>query len=179
MTNDGRWVFTWDAENRLIELESLASDPAGSKRKVIWEFDGKGRRVRQTTYDGSGGSYVVTEDLKFLSDGWRHVAELNATNNNLIRSYVWGLDLSGSMGGAGGVGGLLMLNSVANGVHCYAYDGNGNTTMLVKASDGAVSANYDYEAFGRTIRSDRTDGQRESVPVFDEAHRQQDGLRAL
>ncbi len=133
-------------------MESLSGTPTNSWRKVVWEFDGKGRRIRQTTLDLSSGD-VVTEDLKFLSDGWRHIAELNATNNNLIRSYVWGLDLSGSMDGAGGVGGLLMLNSAANGVHYYAYDGNGNVTMLTKASDGTVSANYDYEAFGRTIRA--------------------------
>ena len=30
-TNDGRWVFTWDAENRLTKVESLASGPTASK----------------------------------------------------------------------------------------------------------------------------------------------------
>jgi RHS repeat-associated protein len=153
MTNDGRWALTWDAENRLTQAESLSSGPTASKRKVVWEFDAKGRRVRQTTSDGSSGSYVVTEDLKFLSDGWRHIAELNATNNALMRSYVWGLDLSGSLNGAGGVGGLLMLNSVANGMHFYAYDGNGNVTALVKGSDGTVSANYEYDPFGSVLRT--------------------------
>jgi RHS repeat-associated protein len=153
LTNDGRWGFTWDAENRLTKVESLASGPTASKRKVTWEYDAQGRRVRQTTYDGSSGSYVVTEDLKFLSDGWRHIAELNATNNALLRSYVWGLDLSGTMTGAGGVSGLLMLNSVANGTHFYAYDGNGNVTALVKSTDGTVSALYEYEPFGQTLRA--------------------------
>ena len=156
LTNDGRWTLTWDAENRLTKVESLATGPTASKRKVVWEFDGKGRRIRQATSDGSSGSYVVTEDLKFVSDGWRHIAELNATNNALVRSYVWGLDLSGSLDGAGGVGGLLMANSAANGVHFYAYDGNGNVAALVKASDGTVSANYEYEAFGQTIRATGT-----------------------
>jgi len=153
MTNDGRWALTWDAENRLTKTESLASGPLASKRKVVWEFDCRGRRIRQTTSDGSSGSYVVTEDLKFLSDGWRHIAELNATNNALVRSYVWGLDLSGSLDGAGGVGGLLMLNSVANGAHFYAYDGNGNVAVLVKATDGTASANYEYEPFGQVLRT--------------------------
>jgi hypothetical protein len=49
-TNDGRWTFTWDAENRLTQVESLSSGPTASKRKLIWEYDGQGRRVRQTTY---------------------------------------------------------------------------------------------------------------------------------
>jgi RHS repeat-associated protein len=153
LTNDGRWLLTWDAESRLTKAESLASTPTASKRKVEWTYDYRGRRVRQTTSDSSSGSYVVTEDLKFISDGWQHIAELNATNNALVRSYVWGLDLSGTMDGAGGVGGLLMLTSVANGSHLYAYDGNGNVTALIQASDGTTSAIYEYEAFGRQLRT--------------------------
>jgi len=156
LTNDGRWSYTWDAENRLVQVESLSGSPTLSKRKVVWEFDGNGRRIRQTTSDKSLGSYVVTEDLKFVSDGWQHLAELNATNDALVRSYVWGLDLSGSTAGAGGVGGLLMLNSAANGVHFYAYDGNGNVVGMVKGTDGTVSASYEYGPFGETIRSTGT-----------------------
>jgi hypothetical protein len=45
LTNDGRWVFTWDAENRLTKIESLSSGPGASKRRVTWEYDGKGRRI--------------------------------------------------------------------------------------------------------------------------------------
>ncbi len=153
LTNDGRWTYTWDAENRLTKVESLTGNPTASKRRVAWEFDGKGRRVRQTTFDGSSGSYVATEDLKFVADGWRHIAELNATNNALLRSYSWGKDLSGSLDGAGGVGGLLMLNSVANGVHYYTYDGNGNMAALVKATDGSVSQQCEYEPFGKLLRN--------------------------
>ena len=58
--------------------------------------------VRRTEYNDSSGSYVITNDLKFLHDGWHYLAELNATNNALVRSYLWGSDLSGSMTGAGG-----------------------------------------------------------------------------
>jgi RHS repeat-associated protein len=153
MTNDGRWALSWDAENRLTKAESLSSGPTASKRKVVWEFDAKGRRIRQTTSDGSSGSYIVTEDLKFIADGWRHLAELDATNNALVRAYAWGLDLSESMDGAGGVGGLLMLNSVANGAHFYAYDGNGNVVALVKGTDGTTRANYEYDPFGQVLRA--------------------------
>ncbi|NMC83031.1 MAG: RHS repeat-associated core domain-containing protein, partial [Armatimonadetes bacterium] len=156
MTNDGRWVFTWDAENRLKQVESKSDAPSLSRRKVTWEFDGQGRRIRQTAYDGSSGSYVVKEDLKFLSDGWAHIAELNATNNALVRSYVWGLDLSGSQAGAGGVGGLLIVHSVANGAHFCAFDGNGNVVALVKATDGTETARYEYGPFGEVIRATGT-----------------------
>jgi RHS repeat-associated protein len=152
LLSDGRWNYSWDAENRLTKVESLSSGPATSKRRVTWEFDGQGRRIRQATHDLSNGD-VVTEDLKFISDGWRHVAELNWTNSEVVRSYVWGSDLSGSMDGAGGVGGLLVMNSAANGAYFCAHDGNGNVAALVKASDGTVSARYEYEPFGIVLRA--------------------------
>ncbi|MGN6641901.1 MAG: RHS repeat domain-containing protein, partial [Verrucomicrobiota bacterium] len=118
LTNDGRWVFTWDAENRLTQIESLTNGPTASKRRVTWQYDGKGRRQRQTTYDLSSGSPVVTEDLKFVNDGRRCLAELNGTNNALVRRYTWGLDLSGSMDGAGGVGGLLWMKADSDPQFC-------------------------------------------------------------
>jgi RHS repeat-associated protein len=150
---DGRFSYTWDAENRLTQVESLSSSPTASKRKVVWQYDGQGRRVRQTTYNGGSGSYVVTNDLKFVADGWRHVAELNATNSVLIRSYVWGLDLSGRLGGAGGVGGLVALNSKANGVHFAAYDGNGNIVALADGRTGTASVRYEHGPFAEPLRS--------------------------
>lgn len=155
LTNDGRWTMTWDAENRLIQIESLSTAPQASKRKVAWQFDAQGRRIRQTTYDGSSGSYSTTEDLKFISDGWRHIAELNATNDAVIRSYTWGLDLSGSLGGTGGVGGLLFLSTSNSqpSSHFYGYDGNGNVTLLINATNGTASAVYEYDPFGRELRA--------------------------
>src|SRR5262249_47025224 len=121
-----------------------------------WEFDGQGRRIRQTTYDGSTGSYVITNDLKFVADGWTHLAELTATSNALERSYLWGLDLSGSRSAAGGVGGLLALKSAANGTHFYAYDGNGNVVNLTKATEGTTSATHEYDPFGQVLRQTGT-----------------------
>jgi RHS repeat-associated protein len=84
----------------------------------------------------------------------RHVAELNASDNALVRTYVWGLDLSGTEQGAGGVGGLLMFTHHGSPVatHFSAYDGNGNVVVLVSASDGSPTAHYEYGPFGEPIR---------------------------
>ncbi len=109
--------------------------------------------IRRSEYSGASGSYVLTNDVKFLCDGMHCTAELNATNNALLRSYLWGSDVSGTMTGAGGVGGLLEINSVSNGVHFCAYDGNGNVTALVKGTDGTSSANYEFGPFGEAIRT--------------------------
>ncbi len=153
LTNDGRWMLTWDAENRLTKAESQTGAPTGSKRKVEFTYDWHGILIRRIEYNGSSGSYVVTNDLKFLNDSLHCSAELNGTNNALVRSYLWGLDLSDTVNGAGGIGGLLALNSKAGGAHFTAYDGNGNVAGLVNAADGSVSANYDYSPFGERLRA--------------------------
>ena len=90
--------------------------------------------------------------MRFVYDGGQCIAEMNGTNNTVFRSYVWRTDLSGSQTGAGGVGGLVMMSSVQNGTHFFAYDGNGNVSALVNASNGEVSANYEYGPFGELIR---------------------------
>jgi len=87
----------------------------------------------------------------------RHIVELNATNNTLVRSYAWGLDLSGTKDGAGGVGGLAWVtlhtaSGPASGTHFTCYDGNGNIVALVSATTGDVTARYEYGLFGEPIR---------------------------
>ncbi len=77
----------------------------------------------------------------------------SAGNNALVRSYTWGLDASGSMQGAGGVGGLLMVNAGSGGVHFPAYDLNGNVIGLVNAANGNISAKYEYGTFGEVFSS--------------------------
>jgi hypothetical protein len=61
--------------------------------------------------------------------------------------YTWGQDLSGTLQGAGGVGGLLIVS--INNTNCFpAFDGNGNVMGLVNASDGTVVAEYEYSPAG-------------------------------
>ncbi|NGO38697.1 RHS repeat-associated core domain-containing protein, partial [Limisphaera ngatamarikiensis] len=97
-------------------------------------------------------------DLKLVSDPvWfgRHIAELNGTNGALVRSYVWGLDVSETLDGAGGVGGLLWVRlsgGSAAGVHFVTYDGNGNVWNLVSASTSTETARYEYGPFGEPLR---------------------------
>lgn len=65
----------------------------------------------------TGGAWSITLSNRFIYDGWNLVAELNGTNNMVIKSFVWGLDLSGSLQGAGGVEGLLTVTTTNNGTH--------------------------------------------------------------
>jgi RHS repeat-associated protein len=161
LTSDGRWTYSWDAENRLIRVQSRSDTPQGSWRRVEWQYDALGRRIRQTTWSWlvQSNLWVVTEDLGMVSDPLlfgRHVIELNATNVS-VRSYVWGLDLSETMDRAGGVGALLWVtmhtgSGPGAGTHFCAYDGNGNIVALVSASDSSPTARYEYGPFGEPIR---------------------------
>ena len=68
---------------------------------------------------------------------------------------MWGLDLSGSLQGAGGVGGLLeVVYKGAQTTNCFvAFDGNGNVTLLADAASTNILAKYEYGPFGEVIRA--------------------------
>src|SRR5690606_11294895 len=74
--------------------------------------------------------------------------------------------LSGSLQGAGGVGGLLAVSEIGNSQISYHYptfDGNGNVSEYLDET-GAISAHYEYDPFGRTVVAS-------GVKVSDFAHR--------
>jgi hypothetical protein len=70
-------------------------------------------------------------------------------------SYTWGTDLSGSLQGAGGVGGLLTMSYYGTATtNCFvAFDGNGNVAALLNAADSSTTAQYEYGPFGEVIRA--------------------------
>ena len=76
--------------------------------------------------------------------------------------YTWGPDLSGTLEGAGGVGGLLAVERAVGSSttwdirHTHA-DANGNILALT-TSTGQVSARYRYSPFGETLSSQDLDG---------------------
>jgi len=135
MTSDGTFIYSWDAENRLTEVRSNAVVVVQNA------YDFTGRRVWKATAAATNA---------FLYDGWLLIRELSASDENLAtNSYLWGLDLSGSLQGAGGVGGLLC--HVRGGRPQFSfYDANGNVTGLVD-TNGDVVAQYDYDPFGNLL----------------------------
>ena len=57
------------------------------------------------------------------------------------------------MQGAGGVRGLLAVNLGTNGTHFACFDGNGNVTALLNANSSTLTALYEYDPFGHTLRA--------------------------
>ncbi len=94
--------------------------------------------------------WALSYTSKFVWDGWNLIAELNG-NDAKVRTCAWGLDLSGSEQGAGGIGGLAFEYLAAtNATHHAYFDGNGNLTSL-RDDTGAISAGYEYGPFGETL----------------------------
>ena len=147
MLSDGRFIYTWDGENRLIAVETRADLPASVPRvKVSYAYDHQSRRIGKQPYALDGATWQPAAPQHYTYDGWNMIAETSGTNTT---HYVWGLDLSGSRQGAGGVGGLLAI--VQNGeTYHSAFDGNGNVTEYV-STDGAIAAHYEYSPFGETV----------------------------
>jgi RHS repeat-associated protein len=95
------------------------------------------------------------------------VAEFNAdvadpvfTAMTRVAGYAWGLDLSGTLTGTGGVGGLVAQwragqagegASAASQLWLPCYDGNGNVTEIVAAGSANAGASWEYSAFGETV----------------------------
>jgi RHS repeat-associated protein len=152
LLSDGRWSYAWDGENRLIGMTSLSSAPSGSQLQLAFAYDYQGRRIQKTVSTNNGSAYVGEYTNNYAYDGWNLIATLNSSLA-ILNSYLWGSDLSGSIQGAGGVGGLLAENIAGNGVQFVAYDGNGNVSALVNAANGATVANYEYGPFGEVIRA--------------------------
>jgi RHS repeat-associated protein len=97
---------------------------------------------------------VYSYTNRFVYDGWNVVAILDGANK-LLYSFMWGTDLSGSMQGAGGVGGAISMTVYGTnaGTYFYCYDANGNVVALVNAANGTVAAQYEYGPFGELIRA--------------------------
>lgn len=157
LLSDGLWTYAWDGENRLVSVESAPTlSPATARRKVEFSYDHRGRRVTRQSYTHDGSFYQLQENLLLVYDGWNLLAELDATNRAVIRSYAWGLDLANALPsdeeGAGGIGGLVLVKSHVSpvGSHFPAYDGNGNVVAQVDTG-GTVSARYEYGPFGEPL----------------------------
>ncbi len=159
LTQDGLWNYSWDAENRLTRIETRTNAITDSSywQRVNPDYDYQTRRVRKQafTWNLGLGSWNLASSLRYFYDGWNLVGQVDEVTGTRL-SFVWGTDLSGSMQGAGGVGGLkamIVHNGALAGTYFYSYDGNGNIAALINAADGAEAARYEYGPFLELIRA--------------------------
>jgi RHS repeat-associated protein len=158
----------YDVENRLIAVQTLSNTVP---IQTTFVYDGLSRLRQQlwwTNSSGSGGggappptgggstNWTLVGGIEYIYDGKRVIQERDYNNNPLV-SYTRGNDLSGTLEGAGGIGGLLARSdgySSGNFTdhNFYHADGNGNITYLVNSSQ-TLAASYRYDPFGNLITS--------------------------
>ena len=146
LLSDGTRYFSYDDENQLI---SVTVSNAWQSQFV---YDGKLRRRITKEFTWRSSSWVQTNEIHYIYDGAVAVQERDI-NNLPVTTYTRGRDLSGSLQGAGGIGGLLAMSqpSVVNPQHYYYQaDGNGNIATLVNAQQ-LIVAKYLYDAFGNIL----------------------------
>ena len=198
LLSDGRWTYTWDGENRLVKMVSIAwTQPSGGHLAnatfpaitLEFAYDGLSRRVQKKIIKNG-----AAEMEGYLYDGWNvlMISNLDPANGaHLARKWscVWRPDVGsrlyarGSWQAAGGVGGLAWLQTgLAQTATMYTYQSvSGNAEVHIPMMDhmgnvrhyyqikttgsagpspatvtGQVTANLDYDAFGREVRATGT-----------------------
>ncbi len=150
LTGDGVRGFTYNAENQMVSVS------AGTSYRNDFVYDGLGRLRRKLEYVWSGGAWSLYGETRYVMDGRRVVQERNGSDVPQA-GYTWGQDVSGSLEGAGGIGGLLgRSHGYSAGSwsthHHYHADGGGNVTALMDSAQ-ALSATYRYDSYGNLLSS--------------------------
>jgi len=147
-------VYLYDSENQLIQYYNT------SIGRTDFIYDARLRLRVRLEYVLSNSVWVQTTETRYLYDGTRVIQERNSSNTPQV-TYTRGPDLSGSLEGAGGIGGLLSrtAHSGASGVNYshafYHADRGGNVTYLLNAAN-TFGASYKYDPFGTTLSSSGT-----------------------
>lgn len=142
LAGDGRRVFEYDDENQLAAVYV----PGSWRTEFV--YDGLRRMRIRKEMAWNGTAWGLLSETRYIYDGFRVVQERDGSNTPLA-TYARGLDLSGTLEGTGGIGGLLSMSD-ANGDFFYHADGSGNITALMR-SDEAIVARYHYDPFGNML----------------------------
>jgi RHS repeat-associated protein len=201
LASDGLWTYRYDAENRLIRMrmhphladwllnKSGQTDPAWLELRFM--YDHQHRRVGKLVLTSQQNPSDVKDDTDaeytFSTSYFEKYLYDTGTFNLLVsfradpqtgeyglpgRSYHWGPDLSGTLTGAGGIGGLAMTQDLAHdavnaldpiGPMFAVYDGHGNLTRLYDSSRTLMAA-YEYAPFGEVRSIGGLEGQGNANP---------------
>jgi RHS repeat-associated protein len=192
LTDDGEFLYKYDPENRLIAVDPKVLQSGDGEAGFRYAYDHLHRRIRRQVVWWCGAWPLPTQEIShFVYRGWNlalHIHQdymcyndtvgtvvgldmgnyANGLSSRRTDRYVWGRDVSGSLQGAGGVGGLLM--AVANPKHSvlwvadamlpsmayyFLYDGNGNVSETIHER-GAVIGQYRYDGFGKLMGQNAT-----------------------
>ena len=164
LSSDGIWSYAYDAEDQLRSVTSRSLTNGAIRVRNTYDY--RRRRISKTVQRLNVTTasppappvelreWETCEERTFVYDDWNLIHETiytiegGVTNTSEVQ-YFWGLDLSGTLQGAGGVGGLLAVSR--NGQFYFpSFDNNGNITKYIDES-GTIAATHEYDDFGRII----------------------------
>ena len=157
LRTNGTRLLEYDDENQLTRV----TEPGAWKAEFV--YDGKLRMRVSRDYEWRNGAWVLTNEVRRVYDGMLVLQERDQFNLPRI-TYTRGKDLSGSLEGAGGIGGLLALSDHQSQIvdHSYYCLLALIRDILYSAADGTECA-HNYLWFGRSAgagavgrQSDRT-----------------------
>ena len=144
LTDTRPFSYFYAYDNRLLTV--YTNRTSGARTMVSYDYDAMQRVYYRTVFPSGGASCGHRYHYGGRS---LQLEDVSGNGPAATKRYVWGKDLSDTIEGAGGVGGLLATE--VGGVWYFPlYDNNGNITDYV-SEDGEVVASYEYDAFGRTI----------------------------
>ena len=148
LTSDGKRGLEYDDENQLVSVI------ATNQFKKEFIYDGLRRMRVRKEFAWIGSAWVQSNETHFIYDGLV-IVQMRDANNAPTLSFTRGLDLSGSLHGAGGTGGLLAMTDHTQSspllkTALYHSDGNGNVTALL-STNGLIVARALFEPFGRPL----------------------------
>ena len=143
MLTNGNEVMVWNDENQLV------TNYVAGAWKSEFVYDGKFRRRIQRDYSWNGSSWTQTNEIHLVYDG-NVILQQRYANNLPTLTFTRGNDLSGSLQGAGGIGGLLALTESSGAQSYYHADGNGNVTCLINTNQ-LIVAKAEYDPYGNFL----------------------------
>ena len=148
LTSDGTRGFVYDDENQLIRVTVTNS------WKSEFTYDGRMRRRIRKEFAWQNSNWALLSETHYIYDDMLVIQERDVNNLPTV-TYTRGRDLSSSLEGAGGIGGLLARTSnsdlpSANAHALYHADGNGNITAIINAQQ-LVLGRYIYDPFGNIL----------------------------
>ena len=133
---DGEYAYVFDNADRLVEVRNLAT----SLPVMQCRYDGTGRRREKIEIlDG------VRSTNRYVYDNWNVVGVLDG-GNGIVEQYSHGPDLSGSLGQAGGIGGILNCRQDGKD-YAFHFDGIGN--LVGSSINGLLYGRITHAPFGK------------------------------
>ncbi len=146
LRTNGTRVLEYDDENQLARV----TEPSLWKSEFV--YDGRMRRRVRKEYEWRYSVWVLTSEVRYVYDGNLVLQERDQFNLPKV-TFTRGNDLSGSLEGAGGIGGLLARTAHDFDAKTHVFyncDGNGNVTCLLDTNQTVVGR-YLYDPFGNTL----------------------------